>query len=66
MAEIASKEGKDKSYVSRVIDLAFVAPDITESIITGRQSADFTAEGLIRKIDLPQDWDKQRQLLGLI
>ncbi len=66
MAEIASKEGKDKSYVSRVINLAFLAPDITESIITGRQPADLTAESLIRKIDLPLDWDKQRQLLGFI
>ena len=66
MAEIASKEGKDKSYVSRVINLAFLAPDITESIITGRQPADLTAERLIRKIDLPLEWDKQRQLLGFI
>jgi hypothetical protein len=66
MAEMALKEGKDKSYVSRVINLAFLAPDITESIITGRQPADLTAERLIRRIDLPLDWDKQRYLLGFL
>jgi hypothetical protein len=66
MAEIASKEGKNKSYISRVINLAFLAPDITESIITGRQPADLSAEKLIRRIDLPLNWDQQRQLLGFI
>jgi hypothetical protein len=66
MVEIASLEGKDKSYISRVMNLAFLAPDITESIITGRQPADLSAEKLIRRINLPLDWDKQRQLLGFI
>lgn len=64
MAEIASKEGVDKSYVSRVMALAFLAPDITESIIAGRQPADLSAEKLIRRIDLPLDWEQQRVLLG--
>lgn len=66
MAEIALKESVDKSYVSRVMALAFLAPDITESIITGRQPADLSAEKLIRRIDLPLDWRQQRLLLGVI
>jgi DNA invertase Pin-like site-specific DNA recombinase len=66
MAEIVSREGVDKSYVSRVINLAFLAPDITESIIAGQQPADLSAEKLIRRIDLPLDWAKQRQLLGFV
>ncbi len=66
MAEIASKEGIDKSYVSRVIALAFLAPDITESIVAGQQPADLSAEKLTRRIDMPPDWTQQRQLLGLI
>lgn len=36
MAEIALKEGVDRSYVSRVIPLVFLSPDITESIMSGR------------------------------
>jgi site-specific DNA recombinase len=66
MAEIASKEGIDKSYVSRVMTLAFLAPDITESIIEGRQPADLSAEKLIRRMDLPLDWRQQHQLLGFV
>jgi hypothetical protein len=66
MAEITSREGVDKSYVSRVVNLAFLAPDITESIIGGHQPADLSAEKLIRRIDLPLDWAQQRHLLGFI
>ena len=66
MAEIASREGVDKSYVSRVVNLAFLAPDIIESIVAGQQPADLSAEKLIRRIDLPLDWSKQRQLLGFV
>ena len=64
MAEIVSKEGVDKSYVSRVVNFAFLAPNIIESIVAGQQPADLSAEKLIRLIDLPLDWAKQRQLLG--
>src|SRR5208337_181536 len=66
MAEIASQEGVDKSYVSRVMTLAFLAPDITESIIAGRQPADLSVEKLTKRIDLPLDWGRQRQLLGFL
>jgi DNA invertase Pin-like site-specific DNA recombinase len=66
MAEIASQEGVDKSYVSRVMTLAFIAPDITESIIAGRQPADLSVEKLTKRIDLPLDWAQQRQLLGFL
>ncbi len=66
MAEIASREGVDKSYISRVINLAFLAPDITESIIGGRQPAALSVEKLTKRIDLPLDWTQQRQLLGFV
>ena len=65
MTEIASKEDVDKSYVSRVVNLAFLAPDITESIIAGRQPADLSAEKLIRRIHLPLEWARQHQILDL-
>ena len=42
--EIASQAGIDKSYVSRVMDLAFLAPDIIESILAGQQPADLNIE----------------------
>ena len=66
MAEIALQEGVDKSYVSRVMNLAFLAPDITESILAGRQPADLSVEKLTKRIDLPLDWAQQRQLLRFV
>jgi site-specific DNA recombinase len=66
MAEITSREGVDQSYLSRVMTLAFLAPDIIESIIAGRQPADLSVEKLTKRINLPLDWDHQRKLLGYI
>ena len=64
MTKIALREGIDRSYVSRVVNLAFLAPDITESIMEGRQPADLNIEKLTKRIDLPLSWSRQRQLLG--
>jgi DNA invertase Pin-like site-specific DNA recombinase len=64
MAEIASREGVDKSYVSRVVNLAFLAPDIIESIIAGHQPADLNVEKLTKQSNLPLGWNQQRHLLG--
>jgi hypothetical protein len=64
LTEIALREGIDRSYVSRMINLAFLAPDITESIMEGRQPADLNIEKLTKRIDLPLSWFRQRQLLG--
>ena len=64
MVEIATREGIDKSYVARVMDLAFLAPDITESIIAGQQPADLSVEKLTKRIDLPMSWAQQHQLLS--
>ena len=64
MTEIALQEGVDRSYVSRVMNLAFLSPDITESIIAGQQPADLNIEKLTKQIHLPLCWTRQRQLLG--
>ena len=63
MAEIASSEGVDKSYVFRVVNLVFLAPDIIESIVAGQQPADFNVEKLTKRTDLPLEWAQQHQLL---
>ena len=64
MADIASKEGLDRSYVARVIDLAFLSPKIIESIMAGQQPAHLNIEKLAKQIDLPLDWSEQHCLLG--
>jgi site-specific DNA recombinase len=50
--------------VSRLIRLAFLAPDIVESIVDGRQPSDLTAEALTRHIVIPIEWPSQRAALN--
>lgn len=64
LAEIAARHKVDKGYVSRVVSLAFLAPEIVEDIVTGRQPADLTAQKLLRNTQLPLDWTDQKPLLG--
>jgi len=63
-ADIARSEGLTRSHVSRVIRLAFLAPDIVQAILDGNAPPDLTAERLLKRTDLPLDWVDQRQLLG--
>jgi hypothetical protein len=56
LAEIVVREGLAVRYVGRLIRLAFLAPEIVESIIEGRQPAALTAEAPIRRIELTLAW----------
>jgi hypothetical protein len=62
--DIAKRDGTDPSDVGRILQLAFLAPDIVEAILAGRQPIDLTAKRLKRIGILPMDWDSQRQVLG--
>ena len=64
LSDIARKEGVSDRHISQVLPLAFLAPDITEAILAGRQPPELTAETLIKRIDLPLHWDDQRAMLG--
>jgi DNA invertase Pin-like site-specific DNA recombinase len=55
---IATVTGVDERYVSRVIRCAFLAPDIVESVIDGKQLPSATVGALFR--DVPIEWNKQR------
>jgi len=44
--------------------LAFLAPDIVEAILRGRQPIKLTPEKLKRLRNLPKSWEEQRKLLG--
>jgi len=65
LAEIAAREGLAVRYVGRLIRLAFLAPDIVESIMEGRQPANLTAEAVTRHIEIPLEWRSQRTTLNL-
>ncbi|MEQ8441220.1 MAG: recombinase family protein [Alphaproteobacteria bacterium] len=64
LSTIARDEGISVGDVSRTLQLAFLAPDIVEAILAGRQPVDLTAQKLKRFKDLPTEWPAQRQLLG--
>ena len=61
--DLAARENLHASEVSRIIPLAFLAPDIIEAVLKGEQPVELTVEKLVR-CRLPASWGKQRQLLG--
>jgi len=66
LTEIAMQEKIDKGTLSRMINLAFLAPSIVEGIVTGHQPTTLTTEALLKQIDLPLDWQQQNHLLEYI
>src|SRR5207237_9510179 len=63
-AALAEREGVSRSYFTRLVRLSYLAPDITEAILDGRQPPDLTAEKLLEHSRLPLAWHDQRTLLG--
>jgi site-specific DNA recombinase len=63
LKEIAASEGVVSSYVSRLVRLAFLAPDIVTAILDGRHPPQLTANRLMDDTRLPLDWRAQRELL---
>jgi site-specific DNA recombinase len=61
--ELARADGCTVRYVTRILRLAYLAPDIIEAILAGRQPCELTLARLL-KIDLPLDWHAQREALG--
>jgi site-specific DNA recombinase len=64
MVEIGEREEVGNRYVSRMIRLAFLAPEIVECIAEGRQPPELTTQFLSTSGDLPLSWRAQEQLLG--
>lgn len=62
---IASEEHVTPGYVSRLLRLPSLAPDITTAIINGKNPPQLTAKKLMRlALEIPVDWSEQRKLLG--
>ena len=52
--------GFDRTYVTRVLCLAFLAPEITKAILEGRQPTELTAKRLISSaLKIPLLWADQ-------
>jgi hypothetical protein len=58
VSEIGDTENISKSYVSRILRLALLAPDIVEAILAGQTDQALVLEQLERP--LPASWEEQR------
>ena len=59
--DIAHAERINGSFVSRIVRLTLLAPDIVEAILEGRQPAALTLRGLMEPF--PVEWERQREVL---
>jgi hypothetical protein len=64
VSEIGDAENISKSYVSRILRLALLAPDIVDAILTGSMDQGMVLEQLERP--LPASWEEQRRLVAII
>jgi hypothetical protein len=62
--DLARGEELHRSYVSQLLRLAYLAPDITTAILEGRQPEDLSTTKLIEHPDLPLSWRGQRRVFG--
>lgn len=61
---IAQEHRLESRDVTRVIYLAFLAPDIVQRIVRGHHPANLCVKRLLTMAPLPLDWGEQRRLLG--
>ena len=58
IAELAEREGIAPSYMTRVLRLTLLAPDIVEAILDGKQGPEVTLARLLEPF--PGEWGSQR------
>lgn len=61
---VAREEEITASYATRLVRLAFLAPDIVAAILAGKQPSGLTANKLMADSRLPLEWQDQRAALG--
>jgi site-specific DNA recombinase len=60
--DLAKATKLDPRYVNSILRVAFLAPEIVETIIDGRQPPDLTLGSLIGV--LPTSWQQQKKLIS--
>jgi hypothetical protein len=61
---IAAATGLNERYVSRIIQSAFLAPEIVEAIVKGRQAPEVTLAALLD--DVPLSWAEQNAKMAAV
>jgi len=59
---IAARERCSPRKINKTISLAFMAPELVKAAIEGKLPHGM---GVARLFDLPAEWSRQRQVLGL-
>jgi hypothetical protein len=59
LEDLARARGVAPSYVSRVLRLTLLAPEIVEAILDGRQPAELRLDDLLE--GFPLEWAEQRE-----
>ena len=59
---IAAQQGVDRAYVSRILGLATLAPDLTQAALKGDEPGNLSLAKLHQS--LPLRWDEQQRLLS--
>jgi hypothetical protein len=62
--DIAQEHGVTSSYVTRMVYLAFLAPDIVLRIVRAEQPIGLDTKQLLNLVPLPSEWCEQRRVLG--
>ena len=65
LSAIAAREGVKRRHIARLIDLAFLAPDIVEAILSGSQPIDLSTDRLLKGTEIELAWPDQRRQLGV-
>ena len=61
IAELAEREGIAPSYMTRVLRLTLLAPDIIDAILDGKQGPELTLARVLETF--PTEWEEQQDLL---
>lgn len=62
IAELAEREGIAPSYMTRVLRLTLLAPDIVEAILDGRQGPEMTLARVLEPF--PLSWSEQKNIFA--
>jgi hypothetical protein len=62
LEDLARAKSLAPSYVSRVLRLTLLAPDIVEAVLDGRQAAELQLDHLLG--EYPLEWNGQRRRFG--
>lgn len=63
ITRLAEREGVNPSYLTRILRLAFLAPDITQAMLMGARTLTATARQLTLSEAITADWAAQRRLM---